>query len=135
IAIIAVVYAPVLNFGFVKYDDPQYVYANPHIMDGVTPQGISWALTAGYAANWHPLTWISHMLDIEMYGMNAGWHHLTNVLLHMASSVLLLGLLYRMTGALGRSAFVAGLFAVHPIHVESVAWVAERKDVLSTFFW
>jgi tetratricopeptide (TPR) repeat protein len=135
IAIIAVVYAPVLDFGFVKYDDPQYVSANPHVFGGVTLQGISWALTSGYAANWHPLTWISHMLDIEMYGMNAGWHHLTNVLLHMASAVLLFALLYRMTGALGRSAFVAGLFAVHPIHVESVAWVAERKDVLSTFFW
>ena len=85
-------------------------------------------------SNWHPLTWLSHMLDVQLYGLNPGPHHLTNLLFHIANTLLLFGLLHRMTGALGRSAFVAGLFAVHPLHVESVAWVAERKDVLSTLF-
>jgi protein O-mannosyl-transferase len=102
---------------------------------GLTWHGVAWAFTTEHAVNWHPLTWLSHMLDVQLYGLDAGAHHLTNLLFHIGNTLLLFGLLHRMTGALGRSAFVAGLFAVHPLHVESVAWVAERKDVLSTLFW
>lgn len=135
LAATALVYAPVQQYDFVTWDDPQYVSENPHVFSGLTWPGVAWAFTTGYFTYWHPLTWLSHMLDVQIYGMNAGGHHVTNVLLHIANTLLLFGLLYRMTEALGRSAFVAGLFAVHPLHVESVAWVAERKDVLSTLFW
>jgi len=135
IAINLAVYAPVRQYGFVSYDDPAYVSENPHVSGGLTWPGIEWAFTSGYAANWHPLTWLSHMLDVQAFGMNAGPHHVTNLLFHIANTLLLFGLLIWLTGAAGRSAFVAGLFAVHPLHVESVAWVAERKDVLSTLFW
>jgi len=130
-----VVYAAVRRHGFVNFDDPRYVTENAIVAAGLTWRGVVWAFTAGYASNWHPLTWMSHMLDVQLYGMRAGGHHLTNVLLHIANTLLLFGALHRMTGAAGRSGFVAALFAVHPLHVESVAWVAERKDVLSTFFW
>ena len=130
-----IVFASVWHHDFVNYDDDQYVTTNPVVARGLTWHGVSWAFTTGYAVNWHPLTWLSHMLDVQLYGLDPGPHHLTNLLLHIASTLLLFGLLHRMTGALGRSAFVAGLFAVHPLHVESVAWVAERKDVLSTLFW
>jgi Flp pilus assembly protein TadD len=129
------IYAPVAHHEFVTWDDPQYIINNPHISHGLTWQDISWALSSGYASNWHPLTWWSHMLDVQLFGLNAGPHHLTNMLLHIANTLLLLAVLHQMTGALGRSAFVAALFAVHPLHVESVAWIAERKDVLSTLFW
>ena len=135
IVVNVVVYAPVWNYGFVNWDDPPYVTENPHVLGGLTWQGVAWAFTTEQTGNWHPLTWLSHMLDVQLYGMNAGGHHLTNLLLHIATTILLFGLLHRMTGALGRSAFVGGLFAVHPLHVESVAWVAERKDVLSTLLW
>ena len=134
-ALTAAVYAPLRHSEFVAFDDPVYVSENPHIAGGITWQGVSWALTSGYAANWHPVTWLSHMIDVEFFGWNAGQHHLVSVVLHIANALLLFGLLYRMTGAIGRSAFVAGLFSVHPLHVQSVAWVAERKDVLSTLFW
>jgi protein O-mannosyl-transferase len=134
IALILIVYGPVRHYGFVSIDDGSYVTVNPDVNTGLTWHGVVWALTSGYAANWHPLTWWSHMLDVQLYGLNAGPHHVTNVLLHIASTLLLFGALYVMTRALYRSAFVAALFAVHPQHVESVAWVAERKDVLSTFF-
>jgi Tfp pilus assembly protein PilF len=134
IAVNLIVYAPLGHHGFVSFDDGDYVSENPMVAGGLTWHGVSWALTTGYASNWHPLTWLSHMLDVELYGLNTGPHHLTNELLHIANTLLLFGLLYRMTAALGRSAFVAGLFAVHPLHVESVAWIAERKDVLSTLF-
>ena len=127
-----VVYAPVRNYDFLNYDDPDYVTENPHVTAGLTWNGIWWALTTGHAANWHPLTWLSHMLDVQMYGLNPGPHHVTNVILHIANTLLLFGLLYQMTEALYRSAFVAALFAVHPLHVQSVAWLAERKDLLST---
>jgi Flp pilus assembly protein TadD len=130
-----IVYAPVWHHGFVNFDDDDYVTANPVVQHGLTWHGVAWALTTDHASNWHPLTWLSHMLDVQLYGLDPGAHHLTNLLLHIANTLLLFGLLNRMTGALGRSAFVAGLFAVHPLHVESVAWVAERKDVLSTLFW
>ena len=120
---------------FVALDDPAYVTANPHVAGGLTWQNVSWAFTATHAANWHPLTWLSHMLDVQLFGMSARAHHLVSLALHLASTLLLFLLLARMTAAPARSAFVAALFAVHPLHVESVAWVAERKDVLSTFFW
>ena len=122
--------------GFIGLDDPGYVPANPHVTAGLTTSSIAWAWTAaGYAGNWHPLTWLSHMLDVEMFGLWPGGHHLTNVVLHALNTALLFLLLYSTTSALGRAAFVAALFAAHPMHVESVAWVAERKDVLSTLFW
>lgn len=128
-------YTPVWRFGFVALDDPQYVYANPDLAAGLSAKTVSWAFSTGHEANWHPLTWLSHALDIQLFGLNAGAHHLTNLMLHLASTLLLFGLLRRMTGSIGRSAFVAALFAVHPVHVESVAWVAERKDVLSALFF
>ena len=134
-ALVAIVYAPVRHFDFVQLDDPAYVTENPHVLRGFTLEGLRWALTTGHAANWHPLTWLSHMLDVQLFGLAPGAHHVTSVLLHLASTLLLFGLLARMTGAPWRSAFVAALFGVHPLHVESVAWVAERKDVLSALFW
>ena len=130
-----IVYQPVWRAGFVDFDDEWYVTTNPHVLGGLTVPGVVWAFTSGYAANWHPLTWLSHALDCECFGMNAGGHHAVSVLLHVANTVLLFLVLRRMTGATWRSACVAALFGVHPLHVESVAWVAERKDVLSGLFW
>ncbi len=128
-------YGRVGRYTFVDFDDSEYVYENPQVRAGLTSAGISWAFTTTYAANWHPLTWLSHMTDVQMFGLDAGRHHQMNVLIHASNSVLLFLVLMWMTGAAWRSALVAALFAVHPLHVESVAWVAERKDVLSTFFW
>jgi len=122
------------GFDFVKYDDPMYVAENPHVQAGLTREGFVWAFTTGHAGNWHPLTWLSHMLDCQIFGLNPGRHHLTNLLLHICSTLLLFSVLKNMSGAVLRSGFVAALFALHPLHVESVAWIAERKDVLSTFF-
>jgi protein O-mannosyl-transferase len=133
--VILLIYAPVRHYGFLSYDDPLYVSENAQVIRGMTWQGVLWAFTTGHASNWHPVTWLSHMLDVQMYGMDSGYHHLTNLLLHIANAILLFGILYRTTGAWRRSAVVAVFFAVHPLHVESVAWVAERKDVLSTLFW
>lgn len=130
-----VVFAPVRHFEFVNWDDPQFITENPHVLAGLSWANLEWASTAIVVANWHPLTVISHMLDVQWFGLDAGLHHLTNLVLHIATTVLLFELLRSMTGAIGRSAFVAAMFAIHPVHVESVAWVAERKDVLSTFFW
>jgi tetratricopeptide (TPR) repeat protein len=121
-------YEQVCTHDFISYDDPQYVYENQHVMDGLTWNSIKWAFTSFHSYNWHPLTWLSHMLDWQLFGNNPGWHHLTNLLFHIASTLLLFAVLKRMTGALWRSAFVAGAFALHPLHVESVAWIAERKD-------
>jgi Flp pilus assembly protein TadD len=135
VALIAIVFAPVAWHGFVNFDDPQYVSENPFVTGGLTTRGIAWAFTSGYAGNWHPLTWMSHMLDVQVFGLRPGAHHVMNVLLHTANALLLFALFSRMTGTVGRSWFVAALFAVHPLHVESVAWIAERKDVLSTLFW
>ncbi len=129
------VFGPMWRYGFVTWDDPQYITQNPFVAQGLTAESIAWAFTTGYAFYWHPLTWISHMLDIQLYGFEAGGHHITNLVLHMASTVILFAVLRSMTGAMWRSAFVAALFAVHPLRVESVAWIAERKDVLSTLFW
>jgi tetratricopeptide (TPR) repeat protein len=128
-------YAPVWRAGFITYDDPAYVTANPHVQGGLSWAGLVWAFTTGHASNWHPLTWISHMLDFQLYGMNPAGHHLTSVVLHAANSILLFLLLQRMTGAMWPGAMVAALFALHPMRVESVAWVSERKDVLSGLFW
>ena len=129
------VYWQVRNYSFVNYDDPLYVTENRYVQDGLTLKSIAWAFTTGHMSNWHPLTWISHMLDCQLYGMNPPQHHLTNVLLHILNSLLLFLVFMRMTGKLWQSGFVAALFALHPLHVESVAWIAERKNVLSTFFW
>ena len=120
---------------FVNFDDHLYVYENPLIIKGISTEGIIGAFTHTHARNWHPLTTISHMLDCQLYGLKAGGHHLTNVILHTISVVLLFLVLKQMTGALWQSAFVAALFAIHPLHVESVAWIAERKDVLSAVFF
>ena len=130
-----VAYAPVVRNGFVLYDDPKYVTANGQVRDGLTLHGLRWAWTTGHASNWHPTTWMSHMLDEELFGSNPAGHHLSSLLLHAINTLLLFLLFERMTGSMGRSALVAALFGLHPLHVESVAWVAERKDVLSTFFW
>lgn len=134
IVAIAVIYWPVRHYGFVDLDDPQYVSENPVVANGLTWSGVKWAFTSIHASYWLPLIWLSHMIDVQIYGLNGGGHHVTNVMLHAINSVLLFALLHRMTGALGRSAVVAGLFAVHPLHVESVVWITERKDVLSTLF-
>jgi tetratricopeptide (TPR) repeat protein len=134
-AIIWVVFGQTLHYGFVNFDDDKYVYENPAVAGGLTLKGIVWAFTRVYAFNWHPVTWISHMLDCQLYGLNPGGHHLTNILLHTAAAILLFLVLREMTGFLWRSAFVATVFAIHPLHVESVAWVAERKDVLSGLFF
>jgi Tfp pilus assembly protein PilF len=116
-------------------DDEKYVYRNPHVLRGLTREGFSWAFTTFHAANWHPLTWLSHMLDAELFGPSPGWHHRMNVLYHLLNTNLLFLVLWRMTGGLWQSAVVAALFGVHPLHVESVAWASERKDVLSTLFF
>ena len=129
------VFAQTVRHQFVTYDDPQYVYANPDISAGVSLPRIFWAFTHTLAGNWHPVTTISHMLDCQLYGLDPGGHHFTNVLLHTIAVVLLFLFLQQMTGSLWRSAFVAALFAIHPLHVESVAWVSERKDVLSAVFF
>jgi hypothetical protein len=123
------------GYDFVNFDDDLYVTANFRIQSGLTLKNIEWAFSATEIANWHPVTWISHMLDVQLWGLDSGRHHLVNVLFHIVNTLLLFLTLNRMTGALWRSAFVAALFAIHPLNVESVAWVAERKNVLSTFFW
>ncbi len=130
-----VVFGQTLRHEFVNYDDNIYVYDNSVVQKGLTWEGFRWALTYGSIGHWHPLTWFSHMLDCQWYGLNAGGHHLTSVLLHGLAAILLFLVLRRMTGLLWRSAFVAAVFAIHPLRVESVAWVAERKDVLSAFFF
>jgi tetratricopeptide (TPR) repeat protein len=135
IAITLVSFEQVRNNEFINLDDDVYVTENLHVKKGLTAEGVIWAFMTMYASNWHPLTWLSHMLDYSLYGMNPGGHHLTNLIFHIGNTLLLFLVLSQMTGAVWRSSFVAALFALHPLHVESVAWVAERKDVLSTFFW
>lgn len=129
------VYWQVSQYNFINCDDPVYATENIHVQSGLTLDGIRWAFSTIYAEFWHPLTWLSLMLDYQIYGLNAGGYHLTNLILHILSTLLLFWLFNRMTGMIWRSAFVAGLFALHPLHVESVAWIAERKDVLSGFFF
>jgi Flp pilus assembly protein TadD len=134
-AAVLLVYWRALSNGFLNFDDPVYVYTNEHVKTGLTIDSLRWAFTDTSGGNWHPLTWISHMIDVDLFGLNAGAHHLISILSHAANSSLLLMLLWRMTGKVWRSALVAALFALHPLRVESVAWVAERKDVLSTFWF
>ena len=129
------VFAQTVRHQFVTYDDPQYVYSNPDVSAGISLPRISWAFTHAIAGNWHPLTTISHMLDCQLYGLDPAGHHFTNVLFHTIAVVLLFVVLQQMTDSLWRSAFVAAVFAIHPLHVESVAWVSERKDVLSAVFF
>ena len=134
ITAILIAYWQVKDFDFICFDDKLYVTENHHVQAGLTVKGFTWAFTTFHASNWHPLTWLSHMTDCELYGLNPMGHHWTSLQFHIANTLLLFFILQYMTGALWRSAFVAALFAMHPLHVESIAWVAERKDVLSTFF-
>src|ERR1041385_7278734 len=128
------IYVQVIGHQFITLDDPTYIQENPMVNRGVTSAGLVWAFTTFYATNWHPLTWISHMIDCQLFGMNAGRHLLVNALIHAANTLLVFWFLFRTTHARWPSAFVAALFALHPLHVESVAWASERKDTLSTFF-
>ncbi len=129
------VYGQVINYDFISFDDMAYVVENPHVRTGLTSKNILWAFTSVHAGNWHPLTWLSHQTDVTLYGMNPGLHHLNNVIFHIANTLLVFLLFRKMGGSISQSGFAAALFALHPLHVESVAWVSERKDVLSTLFW
>jgi Tfp pilus assembly protein PilF len=133
--LIAAVYWPVRHFEFLLYDDTIYVKLNPHVQHGLNLKEMAWAFYTNHCTNWHPLTWLSHMLDWQLFGNDAGLHHVTSVVLHILSSIVLFIAFREMTGAFWRSALLAALFALHPLRVESVAWVAERKDVLSTLFF
>ena len=129
------IYQPLFHAQFTGYDDPDYVTANPHVLGGLTLQNLRWALFTGHADNWHPVTWVSHMIDSQIFGRNPGARHGVNIVFHIANTLLLFLWLFRVTAARWRSALVAALFALHPLHVQSVAWISERKDVLSTLFW
>jgi tetratricopeptide (TPR) repeat protein len=133
--VVLAVFAPALNNGFVGFDDRLYVTQNPHVRAGITTAGVAWAFQTTHTGNWHPLTWLSHMTDSELFGLDPGMHHLTSAILHALSALVLFLVLSGATASLWRSAVVALLFALHPLHVESVAWAAERKDVLSALFW
>ena len=135
VGITLAIYGQVEGFSFVNYDDNLYVTDNKHVQAGLTLDGVRWAFTTGRASNWHPVTWLSHMLDVTWFGERSGAHHLVNVVLHAIAAVLLFRVLKNMTAAVWPSALAAALFAAHPLHVESVAWVSERKDVLSAVFW
>ena len=134
VAVTVAAFWPTLANGFVDYDDPEYVTANERVLRGLSWEGVEWAFTTGTFANWHPLTWISHITDVSLFGRNAGGHHATSLLLHVLNALLVFTVFRKLTGETGRALWVAALFAVHPAHVQSVAWVAERKDVLSTLF-
>src|SRR5205823_6613524 len=135
VAVVWLVFSPTIGYDFVNYDDHVYVYQNPIVSAGLTLHGIVWAFAHTHARNWHPLTTLSHMLDCQIFDLKPGGHHFTNVLLHTLAVLLLFFALRKVTGTVWRSAFVAAVFAIHPLHVESVAWVAERKDVLSAVFF
>ena len=135
ILIILTIYYRIPGFDFINFDDPHYITNNQIVQLGITTRGIKLAFSTYHANNWHPLTWISHMLDCQFFDLNPGMHHLSSLLLHIVNSVLLMFIFYKMTNATWKSFWVAFLFAVHPMHVESVAWISERKDVLSAFFW
>ncbi|HEY3852809.1 MAG TPA: tetratricopeptide repeat protein [Verrucomicrobiae bacterium] len=130
-----VVFGGALTCDFVNYDDPTYITSNAEVQRGLSAEGVVWAFETSDASNWHPLTWLSHMTDVQIFGMKPAGHHFTSLLLHAANAVLLFLILNAMTGAFWRSAVVAALFALHPLRVESVVWISERKDVLSSFFW
>src|SRR5438874_6992871 len=134
-AIVWIVFGQTFHFEFISLDDGPYILKNPQVSRGLTSEGFVWAFTHFHSGNWHPLTWLSHMLDCQLFGLNPGWHHLVNLLLHTATAIVLFLVLRRMTGFVWRSAFVAAIFAIHPLRVESVAWVAERKDILSGLFF
>jgi Flp pilus assembly protein TadD len=134
-AVVLIVFWPAVHCNFIAFDDHDYVLENKYVQHGLNWRSIQWAFTTTHTSNWHPLTWVSHILDWQLYGPEPGGHHFTSLLLHLANSVLLFLVLNRLTGALWRSAFVAAIFALHPLRVESVVWISERKDVLSTFFW
>lgn len=131
---IVCVYGQVVRHDFVRFDDNRYVTDNYRVLEGISWEGVVWAFTTTHASNWHPLTWLSHMADVQLFGPDPGGHHVTNVVLHVLSTMLLFLALLRLTGGFWQSGFVAALFGLHPLHVESVAWIAERKDVLSTAF-
>lgn len=135
VAVVFLVYSPALNHDFISYDDPAYVTENSHVQAGLTYQGFVWAFTSLENSNWHPVTWLSHMLDCDIYGLTPAGHHLTNIIFHAANTVLLFILFYYTTRKYWNSMFLAVLFALHPLHVQSVAWVAERKDLVSGLFW
>ena len=135
VLLVFALFAPAVRYDFIEWDDPEYVYRNPMVMSGLTVDSITWAFTRPHEGSWLPLVWISYMADISLLGPGPAGHHLTNILLHAATVLLLFWVLYRITGARGRSALVAALFAIHPLRVESVAWITERKDVLSGLFW
>jgi hypothetical protein len=135
VAVTLAVYCQVNQFDFINIDDPVFISDTNHIQSGFTLEGFRWAFSTTSSEFWHPLTWLSFMLDYQIYGLNAGGFHVTNVILHILSTLLLFWLFNHMTGEIWKSAFVAAFFALHPLRVESVAWVAERKDVLSVFFW
>ena len=134
VAISVLCYLPVFTADFSGYDDTIYITENKTVQRGLNVETVLWAITSYDTGNWHPLTWLSHLLDVELFGMDARGHHATSVLIHVINVLLLLWLLVQLTGAFWRSAIVAALFAVHPLNVESVAWIAERKNVLSTTF-
>ena len=135
VLLVLYVYAPVFKFGFIFYDDPLYVTDNRYVKGGLTTDGIRWAFTNGDVGHWHPLTWLSHMADVELFGLDPAFHHGMNLFLHLLNTLLLIALLEALTGDFWRALAVSALFALHPINVESVAWVTERKNVLSATFW
>ena len=135
VVLVWIAFSQAIHFGFVNYDDDVYVYKNVNVTNGLTRSGVHWAFTHVHSSNWHPVTWLSHMLDCQFYGLNAGGHHFTNILIHTVTVLLLFLVLRQMTGFIWRSAFVAAVFAIHPLRVESVVWIAERKDVLSGLFF
>ena len=129
------IYSQVQDHEFISLDDPIYITNNLSVQAGLTSESVKWAFTTSHPPYWHPVTWLSHILDYQLYGLNPKGHYLTNLFLHIANALILLIVLSRMTGKLWQSAFVAAIFAFHPLNVESVAWLAERKNVLSTLFW
>jgi hypothetical protein len=129
------VYAEVRDFGFLSLDDGKYVAGNGPVLGGLSLEGLRWAISTDFTNNWHPLTWLSLMLDVELFGADPGAIHLVNLVLHLTNTVLVFLIFARLTGSTWRSAFLAGLFGLHPLHVESVAWISGAKDVLSAFFW
>ena len=134
-ALVVAVFLQVGGHGFVNLDDAEYVFRNRKVLAGLTRDGVSWAFSGFRVSNWHPLTWLSHMLDVELFGASPGPHHLVSALFHLVNTLVLFLFLRSATGAVWRSVAVAALFAIHPLHVESVAWISERKDVLSTLFF
>jgi hypothetical protein len=135
VVLVVAVFGTTAGYGFIAYDDPYYVTDNALVVQGLTWRGVKWALTTTDYFYWHPLTWLSHMLDCELFGLNPHGHHVTNIVIHSATTVLVFACFLSLTGQLGRSGVLAALFAVHPLHVEPVAWIAERKELLAGLFW